>query len=341
MLALRRPSARRFLVRIAARGYTSRDVMPEPEILETESFTAWHPMLVALLEFYLPGGWRLVPELLLGRLPQRVDILVLRLVEAVAGEVRKLHSVFDHLRPHTLIEHKGPTDDLEPGDALTLLGYAGQYMRLTKVSDPGEVCLMVICDRIPDGFVAQVERMGGTFEAVGAGLWRGKMAGILMRGIETRVAYRTDSSEHLLYTFSRAYLNEPGIMLSLDEEEKRVYTLLYQQVEQFRRQRGNTAMRDIDAALKSYEEVVKEWFEKLPLEKRLAGLAPEERLAGLAPEERLAGLAPEERLAGLDRDQQALALPDEVLPMLTEAYLSSLSPEVQEEIRRRLLLTSH
>jgi hypothetical protein len=172
--------------------------MAESESPDVESFTAWHPMLVALLEFYLPGGWRLVPELLLSRLPQRVDILVLRLVEAVAGEVRKLHSVFDHLRPHTLIEHKGPTDDLEPGDALTLLGYAGQYMRLARVSDPDEVCLMVICDHIPSGFVKQVERMGGTFEPIGAGLWRGKMAGLLMRGIETRVAYRTDPSEHLL-----------------------------------------------------------------------------------------------------------------------------------------------
>jgi hypothetical protein len=93
--------------------------MADLEPPETESFTAWHPMLVALLEYYLPGGWKLLPEVLLSRLPQRVDIVVLRLVDAVAGPARKLHSVFDHLRPHTLIEHKGPTDDLEPGDALT------------------------------------------------------------------------------------------------------------------------------------------------------------------------------------------------------------------------------
>ena len=109
---------------------------------------------------------------------------------------------------------------------------------------------MVICDHIPSGFVKQVERMGGTFEAVGAGLWPGKMAGILLRGIETRMACRTDPSEHLLYTFSRAYLTEPRALLPLDEEETRVYTLLYQQVEQFRRQRGTMAMRDIDAAQK-------------------------------------------------------------------------------------------
>jgi len=55
----------------------------------------------------------------------------------------------------------------------------------------------------------------------------------------------------------------------------------------------------------------------------------------------LEGLAPRERIEGLDRDQQALALPDEVLPMLTETYISSLSPEVQEELRRRLQRASH
>jgi hypothetical protein len=297
---------------------------PEPPAPpETESFTAWHPMLVALLEFYLPSGWKLLPELLLSRLPQRVDIVVLRRVDARAGTVRKLHSVFDHLRPHTLIEHKGPTDDLEPWDALTLLAYAGQYMRLTRVSDPNEVCLMVICDHIPQGFVKQVEKMGGSFAPIDGGLWRGKMAGLLLRGIETRVAYRTGPSEHLLYTFSKTYLSAPEGLLPLDAEEARVYTLLYQQVEQFRKQRGTMAIRDIDAAQKSYQEVLEEMVELLP------------------PERRLRGLAPEQRLAGLDRDHQALALSLEVLRVLPEEYLRSLSPEVQHEIRRRLQLASH
>jgi hypothetical protein len=112
--------------------------MTEPELSEIESTTAWHPMLVALLEFYLPAGWQLLPEFLLTRLPQRVDIVVVRRVQETAGKPRKIHSILDHLHLHTLIEHKGPTDDLEPGDALTLLGYAAQYMRMVKVSDPAE-----------------------------------------------------------------------------------------------------------------------------------------------------------------------------------------------------------
>jgi hypothetical protein len=50
----------------------------------------------------------------------------------------------------------------------------------------------------------------------------------------------------------------------------------------------------------------------------------------------LATLPPEQRLAGLDRDHQALALPLEVLRLLPDEYLRSLSPEVHTELRRRL-----
>lgn len=108
-------------------------------------------MLVALLEYYLPAGWQLLPEFLLGRLPQRVNIVVLRLVQQAADPARRLHSIFNHLRPHTLIEHKGPTDEIEPGDALTLLGYAAQYMRLNKLSEPDRAPPLRVLAGVRDG----------------------------------------------------------------------------------------------------------------------------------------------------------------------------------------------
>ena len=97
--------------------------------------------------------------------------------------------------------------------------------------------------------------------------------------------------------------------------------------------------------MEGYKELMDKMLDTLPAEQVLSHYAPEQRLTGLLPEERLAGLlpeevlshyAPEERLAGLDRDQQALALPVEVLRLLPEAYLRSLSPQVEAEIRRRL-----
>jgi hypothetical protein len=71
-------------------------------------------------------------------------------------------------------------------------------------------------------------------------------------------------------------------------------------------------------------------------EQRLASVSPEQRLAGLRPEQVLSHYAPEQRLAGLDRDDQALALPVEVVRLLPEEYFLSLSPEVAAELRRRL-----
>jgi hypothetical protein len=85
-----------------------------------------------------------------------------------------------------------------------------------------------------------------------------------------------------------------------------------------------------------YEQIIRDIVNHLTLEQRLAGLLPEQRLAGLAPEQLLAQLAPEQLLAGLDRDHQALALPIDVLRVLPEEYIRSLSVEVQEEIRRRI-----
>ena len=72
-----------------------------------------------------------------------------------------------------------------------------------------------------------------------------------------------------------------------------MYTLLYQQVEQFRKKRGTMAIRDIEAAQKSYDEVLAELVEHAPLEVRLRGLTPAQVLAGLTPEQILAGLTPE------------------------------------------------
>jgi hypothetical protein len=109
-------------------------------------------------------------------------------------------------------------------------------------------------------------------------------------------------------------------------------------------------MRDME----DYQELIGRMLDKLPAEQVLsrytpeqllaglspeqvlAGLSPEQVLAGLSPEQVLAGVPPEQRLAGLDRDHQALALPLEVLGLLPEEYLRSLSPGVELEIRRRL-----
>jgi hypothetical protein len=90
-----------------------------------------------------------------------------------------------------------------------------------------------------------------------------------------------------------------------------------------------------------FHKSIQKALERMPVEERLAGLAPEQRLAGLAPEQVLGTFAPEQRLAGLATEQVILALPGEVLRMLSEEHIRSLPPDVQETIRKRLQGAAH
>lgn len=292
------------------------DERDNPDNLETTSATAWHPMLVKLFDQFLPGGWKLSAEFLLNRLPQRVDIVVIRLDGTPTTKARKIRSVFEHLRKHTLVEFKGPTDDLEAIDVLTLLAYACQYMAMHRIYEPDDMRLMVVADRIPPSFIQQVERMAGKFVAVGNGLWRGHIAGLSLHGVELREAHKAAPSERLLYVFSKAFLKEPAAIEPLDKDELEMYRLLSQQVVQFRRQRATMALRDVDLAEKCFEEVVEKFLQGLPPEQRLAGLTPEQVLAHYTPERLFASLTPEQRFAGLTPEQIAAALTPEALEII-------------------------
>lgn len=70
--------------------------------------------------------------------------------------------------------------------------------------------------------------------------------------------------------------------------------------------------------LEGYEEVLQRFVKTLPLEQRLAGLAPEEILAALTPE------------------QIVLGLPDAALQTLSAEYLATLSESARATIRQRL-----
>lgn len=254
---------------------------------------------------------------MLSRLPQRADIVVVRLEGAEAGRAEKIHSILDHLRAHTLIEHKGPTDDLAGEDCLTLLGYGYQYMRIAKITDPSEVCLMVVADRIPASFLAQLQLCGGELIENEHGLWRGRAGRFVLHGVETSKAAEVD---RLLFSFSRGFLAHPEAVRRLDREEASVYIWLYQQVEQFKRARGTMATKDNEEFQKAQHEALKSLVSMLSAEERLAGLPAKSLVGMLSAEERLAGLPAAERLAGLSSDE----------------LLAGLSPEQLEELKRRL-----
>jgi hypothetical protein len=158
---------------------------------------------------------------------------------------------------------------------------------------------MVIADRIPPSFVDQVARLQGCLTHVGEGLWRGELAGAVLHGVEAGPASQRSPTERLLYAFSRAFLSDPRAGLPQDEESRKMYALLQNQVEQFRKIRGETAMKDYELAKMSLEELLQ------PTIERMAEEEPQKLAKILTPEQ------------------------------LTK-ILEALPPEVREQIKQRL-----
>jgi hypothetical protein len=312
-------------------------------------YTAWHPVVVALLEHVLPGGfYQCISEFQLSREPLRIDVVVVRRSHpGTPPAPRLLASVVGDLADHTIVHFKGPTDELERGDAWMLLAYVAQYMVVAEVAAPALVALRVVAPRLTPRFVEALKSMGCALTTTAAGVHEGRLGVFPLRVIET-VPANARAGEHLLYTVTPGMLADPDGIPALSGEESEVFYALREHVEQLRHPLPEMKMRhmkDADKVVESFEKAMVSILARMPPEQRLAGLAPEQRLAGLAPEQRLAGLAPEQRLAGLAPEQRlaglteaqaVLALPDAMLRGLSTEYLATLPRGTRAAIQRRL-----
>ncbi len=156
-------------------------VPAQPE--STHLRTAWHPLLILLLEHLLPPElWRVEAEYPLTREPRRIDAVVVRRVADTRGwHPEYLHSVLDELREHNIVHFKGATDELERVDALQLLSYAYQYMALAGVEEPSALPQRVVAPTLTQRFVAQLTSLGGvltesSLRGVRLGMHRGLLA---------------------------------------------------------------------------------------------------------------------------------------------------------------------
>jgi hypothetical protein len=306
----------------------------------TRVYTAWHPVLVVLLEQVLAGGFfQCISEFQLSREPLRIDVVIVRRSRpGTPPAPQLLASVVADLADHTLMHFKGPTDELERDDARMLFAYALQYLVVAEIDDLAAVALRVVAPRLTPRFVEELKALGCELTAVVAGVHEGRLGPFPLRAIET-VPANARAGEHLLYTVTPAMLTDPGGIPALSGEESEVFYALREHVEQLRHPlpgHKRRAMKDEDKVAESFEEAMKRILARMPPEQRLAGLAPEQRLAGLAPEQRLAGLAPEQRLVGLTEAQAVLALPDAVLRGLANEYLATLPRETRAAIEKRL-----
>ncbi len=303
--------------------------------------TWWHPLLVRMLNHLMATAYEVRDEELVGRMPLRVDIVLIRREQGQlsASAVRDLGVLVPLLNQWTLVEFKGPTDTLEPGDLAQLIGCAFLWhSQQAERVPPKEVSLVILAPRMNDalredlrlfGWLAD-QREPGVFFIEG-GPWTTWM-------IETDVM--AERGQPVLSLVSHTFLKQPQRIMKVFKNVGQRPLLYYalQQIHQFYMSREEFAMQHTDTEyLGELEEDLKaavlEWIppeDKLrgvtpedlrgvfTAEELLRSLSPEEVIRSLPPEERLRGLPPEERMRGLSPEERIRGLSDEELEQLRE-----------------------
>jgi hypothetical protein len=315
----------------------------------------WHAGFESNLRRRGPRSMEVRSEVRLAEESLRLDYLLVRKLspegEQVDDSARTLRRLWPLLPRVSVVEYKSPSHPYRTGDLDRLIGYthiyyANQCALPRKRADgsprtPAEggpevrsheelAAVLAVAARTPS-LIADVEDASLRWEDLGGGYHRLTGGSFALHVVELDVVGPTEGDD-LLHSLGHGMVASP--------EARRFWMELVGSKE--------TAMSMHE--MEGYKELLEKFIDTFPAEdvlscyppeQRLAGLPPEQVLPHYAPEQRLAGLPPEQRLAGLDRDHQALALPLELLRLLPEDYLRSLSPEVEAEIRRRLWQNGH
>jgi hypothetical protein len=259
-------------------------------------------------------------EVPLSEQPPRMDYLLLRkLPLPTDNSAQTLRRLWPLLPQLSIVEYKSPGRPYRTGDLDRLWGYvhlfhADEHTRPERRED---LCAVLAVPGRSPSLDADVKHMGLSWEDLGEGYWRVQSGLFALHVVELNRVAEAEGDD---------------VLHSLGSGELLTAETRWFWVELVGSKEAGMSVQDMEG----YDELMGKLLEKLPAERVLSRYAPEQRLAGLPAEQVLSHYAPEERLADLDRDHQALALPIEVLRLLPEQYIGSLSAEVQAEIRRRL-----
>lgn len=252
--------------------------------------TWWHPLLARLLDHELASAYSVREEVLVGKLPLRVDILLIRREQGELSEAsqRDLSALVPLLSRFTLIEFKGPTDSLESGDLAQLVGCSMLWhSQQTEEIYPHEVSLIVLAPSRNEALDSDLPQLGCQASEVEEGVAR--ISGLPFPAwlVESDVMARR--GQPVLSLVSRVFLREHRrIIEQLSRTgHSRLLHYVLQQTRQFRTRGEEFAMQHRDTEY--LEEVDQELLTAV-----LEQLTPEERMHGLSPEELLRGLGEEE-----------------------------------------------
>jgi hypothetical protein len=264
-----------------------------------KSRTWWRPLLVRLLRYELDLAFTVTDEVLVGKMPLRVDILLVRREGGPLSEAaqRDLSALLPLLNRYTLIEFKAPPDALEQGDLAHLAGCS--YLWHSQESEAilhDDVSLIVLAPSLNSAAREEMRRLGWEASQHEAGIFRVAGPPFVTWLVESDVV--GEPGQPVLSLVSRVFLQERKRIIEELTRTGHSALLHYmlQQVQQFRAAGEEFAMQHkySENLIDVEDELLTKVLEAVPAERRLRGLPLEERLRGLSPEQLVAGLSEEQ-----------------------------------------------
>jgi len=329
--------------------------------------TVWHPIFYTLVRGTLPGIYRMLIELLLGEMPPRADLVIIRREPGAPppdDELEELPALYTRLGEHTLVEFKGGTDRVEARDVAIVLGYANLYLAKHHLSLE-QLRLIFVAPMLKESFLHGVEGRGGSLVRTEVGVWDGQVCGHLLSFLETEQAWKGDERNESLYLLTEEMTRRrqaprrmtkrlmsvyyeiaevldghPNYKESDMETQKKVERAYLRQMEALARRIPVKARLEGMSTRERLEGIpARERLEGIPVRERLEGIPARERLEGIPARERLEGIPARERLEGIPAEEVAKELPPEVRlkGLGPEDRLKGLGPEEREAMIRLLL----
>ena len=295
--------------------------------------TMWHPVLVRLLDYALGSAFTVREEVSVGKMPLRLDILLIRREEGQLSELQRqeLAALLPLLNRFTLIEFKGPTDAMKRGDFGQLVGRS--YLWQSQESEPiphEEVSLVVLTPTVNNALREELRLLGFEARQHEPGIFR--VIGLPFATWLMETDVMAEREQPVLSLVSRVFLNDGrGIIKRLARAgHSRLASYAAQQIGRFYRSE-DFVMQFTDSGYVDEvdDDVLAEILGWIPLARRLEGFSPEEVLRALPPEDRLRGLPAEERVRGLPAEERVRGLS-------AEERLAGLSDEEAARLRELL-----
>ena len=267
---------------------------PEPG----KTRTMWHPLLVRMLRFALESAFRVDEEVSVGKLPLRVDILLVRKEGGQISEARRqeLSALLSLLNRFTLIEFKGPTDAMKRGDFAQLVGCSFLWhSQENEIIPCEEVSLVVLLPSVNGPLRKDLQALGCEVSQHEPGVLRVAGLPFVCWLVETDVM--AEFGHPILSLVSRAFLNDRESIIKklASGGQGPLVHYMVQQITQFGKEEDVAMQQALSENLAGLaDELFTKMLEEAPVERRLRGLSPEELARALSPEELADALSDEQ-----------------------------------------------